>query len=191
MKFAKVLGNERRRTAELEKEDIIDDVVFEIELIKQVEINVDYILRLVRQHQEDRGQQHDQEFRADITRAIDSSPSLRNKKDLIERFVDTVSMADEIDAQWQQYVSRQREEELAGIIAEEKLDPERTRRLVEESFRDGELRTTGTQISDLLPPVSRFAKGNPRLKLKQRVIERLSEFVERFKGLGSSGAPKG
>ena len=76
-----------------EKESINDDVVFEIELIKQVEINVDYILMLVEKYREERGDGADNEIDAlaKIRRAIDSSLSLRNKKDLIVAFVDSVS----------------------------------------------------------------------------------------------------
>jgi type I restriction enzyme R subunit len=79
------------RVGDAEKEAINDDVVFEIELIKQVEINVDYILMLVERYIQARGSGEDKEIRATIERAVNSSPSLRNKKDLIEQFVDSVS----------------------------------------------------------------------------------------------------
>ena len=58
-----------------------------MELVKQVEINVDFILMLVQKYRDARGDGEDVEIRANISRAIDSSPSLRNKKDLIEDFV--------------------------------------------------------------------------------------------------------
>ena len=79
------------RSDDAEKESINDDVVFEIELIKQVEINVDYILMLVEQYRDASGDGDDKEIRAAIERAVDSSPSLRNKKDLIEEFVESLS----------------------------------------------------------------------------------------------------
>src|SRR5699024_5924267 len=88
---------EFRKDADAEKEEINDDVVFEIELIKQVEINVDDILMLVQKHREKRGDGDDQEVRAEISRAVDASPSLRNKKDLVEAFVDSVSTDGKID----------------------------------------------------------------------------------------------
>ena len=83
---------EFRKDATAEKESINDDIVFEIELIKQVEINVDYILMLVQKWREIRGDGSDKEIDAvmKIQRAVDSSLTLRNKRDLIMDFVDRV-----------------------------------------------------------------------------------------------------
>lgn len=179
------IWNEQKRETAAEKESIVDDVVFEIELIKQVEINVDYILLLVQKYREERGDGDDKELRAGISRAIDSSPSLRNKKDLIENFVDSVSVKGEIEAEWRAYVAAQREKELAEIIGAENLKPEETAKFVEAAFRDGALRTSGTAITKVLPPVSRFSKEKNHSAKKQRVIQLLAEFFERFFGLGT------
>lgn len=89
---------------ESEKETINDDVVFEIELIKQAEINVDYILMLVEKYREKRGDGEVKEIRAQITRAVDASPSLRNKRDLVEAFVDSVSTDGEIEEEWRKFI---------------------------------------------------------------------------------------
>ncbi len=181
------LWNERKKTTDSDKESIVDDVVFEIELIKQVEINVDYILLLVQKYREERGDGDDKELRAGISRAIDSSPSLRNKKDLIENFVDSLSVKGEIEQEWRAYVAAQQEKELGEIIATESLKPEETAKFVQAAFRDGALRTTGTAITKVLPPVSRFSKDKNHSAKKQRVIQRLGEFFERFLGLGNGG----
>lgn len=180
------IWNERKREREGERESIVEDLEFEIELIKQVEINVDYILLLVQKYREERGDGDDKELRAGISRAIDSSPSLRNKKDLIENFVDSVSVKEEIEAEWREYVAAQREKELDEIISAENLKPEETRRFMEAAFRDKQLRTTGTAITKVLPSVSRFSKDKNHSAKKQRVIQRLGEFFERFFGLGGS-----
>lgn len=82
---------EIRGATDAEKESINDDVVFEIELVKQVEINVDYILMLVEKLREEHGDGEDREIRAEISRAVDASPYLRNKRDLVEDFVNKVS----------------------------------------------------------------------------------------------------
>ena len=108
-----------------EKESINDDVVFEIELIKQVEINVDYILMLVEKYRDAKGDGDDKEIRAAIERAVDSSPSLRNKKDLIEDFVESLSATSEVDDEWPAFIAAKRAEELDRIITEEGLDRER------------------------------------------------------------------
>src|SRR3546814_6712907 len=118
-----------RSVSDAEKEAINDDVVFEIELIKQVEINVDYILMLVERFIQAKGTGDDKEIRATIDRAINSSPSLRNKKDLIEQFVDSVSASAKEDAQWQAFMAATKAEELERIIAEESRSEEHTSEL--------------------------------------------------------------
>lgn len=178
-----------RKDTDAEKEAINDDVVFEIELIKQVEINVDYILMLVEKWREARGNGSDKEMDAvmEIQRAVDSSPTLRNKKDLIMDFVDRVSADGEVDEEWRAYVEAKRESELDAIITEQNLKPEPTRAFVDEAFRDGQLRTSGTAITKILPPVSRFAADGGHGDKKQTVIEALTGFFDRFFGLGAGG----
>jgi len=167
-----------------EKEAINDDVVFEIELIKQVEITVDYILLLVQKYRDERGDGDDREIRAEITRAIDASPSLRNKKDLIEAFVDRVSVAGEVDAEWSAYIAARRDAELTQLVTDEGLNAEATREFIDRAFRDGALQTTGVAITRVLPPASRFAPGGAHGEKKQRVLDRLAEFFDRYFGLG-------
>ena len=178
---------EFRKEGQGEKESINDDVVFEIELIKQVEINVDYILMLVAKWREVRGNGADKETSAlmDINRSVDSSPTLRNKKDLILDFVDRVSASGEIDAEWRAYVDAQRSAELDAIITEENLKAEETRAFIDHAFRDGSIPSTGTAITKILPPASRFSAGGGHGEKKQRVLVRLGEFFERFFGLSS------
>jgi type I restriction enzyme R subunit len=180
---------EFRREGQNEKESINDDVVFEIELIKQVEINVDYILMLVAKWREARNKGSLEEIstRKDIQRSIDSSPSLRNKRDLIMNFVDRVSASGEIDEEWRAYVDAQRTAELNAIITEENLKPEETRAFIRHAFRDGSIPTTGTAITKILPPTSRFTVSGGHGEKKQRVLARLGEFFERFFGLNASG----
>jgi type I restriction enzyme R subunit len=178
---------EFRKDKNADKELINDDVVFEIELIKQVEINVDYILMLVQKYRSQHGDGDDKEIRAEISRAVDASPTLRNKKDLIEAFVDSVSIDGAIDEEWQTFITAKREAELEAIIEDEQLRADETRAFVETAFRDGALRTTGTEITKVLPPASRFAAGGGHGEKKQRVIKKLGAFFERFFGLGVGG----
>ena len=175
---------EFRSAADAEKESINDDIVFEIELIKQVEINVDYILLLVEKYLKTKGSGEDKEIRANIERAIDASPSLRNKKDLIEQFVDSVSTQARVDTEWVNFISAKKEEEIARIIADEGLNADETKTFVDNAFRDGAIPTTGTAITRILPPVSRFNKNNSHALKKQTVLDKLGTFFERFFGLG-------
>lgn len=122
----------------------------------------------------------DKEIRATIERAVDSSPSLRNKKDLIEEFVDRLSIDEDVAEEWRAYVAAKREEELQRIITDENLRPDETRAFVDSAFRDGQVRTTGTAVTRILPPISRFAKGANHGAKKQAVIDRLTAFFDRF-----------
>lgn len=164
-----------------EKENINDDIVFEVELIKQVEINIDYILMLVKKYHD--SHKEDKEVLLSIHKAIDSSFELRSKKQLIDGFIDGINDVDDVMTEWRTFVAEEKEKQLNTIIEEEKLKPEETRKFVEYSFRDGTLKTTGTDIDKILPPISRFGGG--REKKKQSVITKLLAFFERFFGLGN------
>ena len=172
-----------RSKADADKEQINEDVVFEIELIKQVEINVDYILMLVEQYLKAKGTSQDKEIRATIDRAINASPSLRNKKDLIKQFVDSVTTTSKVDTAWQTFVAAKKNEELDHIINNEGLKPEATKTFIGNAFRDGAIPVTGTAITKILPPVSRFSKGSKHSAKKQAVLEKLAAFFDRYFGL--------
>jgi type I restriction enzyme R subunit len=177
---------EFRREQAAERESIIDDVVFEIELIKQVEINVDYILMLVEKHRQSRVGEDDSEVRATICRAVDASPTLRNKRDLIEQFVDSVSVHGNLDDQWRSYIEAKRVEELDRIIEEESLRAEPTRAFIASAFRDGSVQTAGTAVTSILLPFSRFSISDGYGDKKRMVLMKLEAFFERFFGLGTN-----
>lgn len=163
-----------------DKENINNDITFEIELIRQVEINIDYILMLVMKYHESNCK--DKSILGTIDRAIDSSIKLRSKKDLIHGFISTVNAATDVDRDWQSYVQQQKQQELEQIIAEEKLKPAEAQRFVANAFRDGAFKTTGTDIDQILPPVSRFGGGN-RTEKKKTIIQRLAQFFEKYFGI--------
>lgn len=175
--------NEKRKKGE--STDIIDDIVFEVELIKQIEINIDYILMLVNKYHDSHCE--DKEVLITIKKAIDSSPELRSKKLLIENFISGINDVDDVMAEWSDYVNKNREEEILQIIDEEKLKGIETRKFIENAFRDGEIKTTGTEIDKLLPAVSRFGGGSRAAK-KQTVIDKLKSFFEKYYGIGGSFA---
>jgi len=170
----------KRRSAADERTDITNDIVFEVELIKQIEINIDYILMLVTKYHDTHCE--DKEVLIAIKRAIDASSELRSKKQLIETFIAGINDVDDVMSEWHNYVVEQHEHDLEAIIAEEKLKPEDTRRFLDNAFRDGEIKTTGTDIDKIMPPISRFGSGDRAAK-KQSVIEKLSAFFEKYFGL--------
>ena len=142
---------------------------------------------LVHKYRAERGDGDDKEIRAEISRAVDASPSLRNKKDLIEDFVNNISVDGEIDQEWRAFIAAKREAELETIITDENLRPDETRAFVETAFRDGQIRTSGTAITKVLPPASRFSADGGHGEKKQRVVQKLGDFFERFFGLSSPG----
>lgn len=164
-----------------DKEDITDDIVFEIELIKQIEINIDYILMLVKKYHDSHC--NDKEVLITIQKAVDASPELRSKKALIETFIQGINDVSDVLLEWRTFVAEEKEKQLAAIIAEENLKDQETRRFMEHAFRDGSVRTTGTDIDKLMPPISRFGGGN-RAEKKQTIIVKLQAFFERFFGIG-------
>lgn len=163
-------GNEK-------KENINDDVVFEIELVKQVEINIDYILMLVKKYQQEGNQ--NKEIVVTIEKAVNSSMNLRSKMELIRNFLSRINAQTEVDGDWKKFVDEQRENDLAAIINEEKLKVEETHKFIDNSFRDGVLKTTGIDIDVIMPAVSRFGGGN-RAEKKKRVIDRLMAYYEKY-----------
>lgn len=173
----------KRKRKDHEAKDITDDVVFEIELIKQIEINIDYILMLVKKFHDTHCE--DKEVLITIKKAIDASPELRSKKQLIEAFISGINEVDDVMNEWNEYVAKQREADLEKLIQEEKLKPEETRRFLENAFREGEVKTVGTDIDKMMPPVSRFGGGN-RTEKKQTIIEKIKAFFEKYFGIGRS-----
>ena len=163
------------------KDSIVDDIVFEMELVKQVEVNIDYILMLVKKYHDSNCK--DKEILVAIDKAINSSLQLRSKKELIENFIATINIQTDVNADWQLFVKEQREKDIQTLIAEEKLKPKEAKKFVDNAFRDGSLKTTGTDIDRLMPPVSRFDGGGFRDKKKQIVIEKLKAFFEKYFGL--------
>lgn len=173
------LYQEYRKGADGDKETINDDIVFEIELVKQIEVNIDYILMLVAKYQQSNCK--DKTILTTIDKAINSSIELRSKKELIERFIEQVNVSTKVDEDWRKFLHERKEADISAIIEEEKLKPEETRRFIDNAFRDGMLKTTGTAIDKIMPPVSRFGGG--RAAKKQGIIEKLMIFFEKYLGL--------
>jgi len=143
-----------------------------------VEINIDFILQLIRKYHE--GHLKDKEIAISISKAIDSSVELRNKKELIEQFIESLTPTTNVDDDWHTFVDTKKLEELDRIISEEQLDKDETYKFVSNAFRDGFVQNTGTGISKVLPPVSRFSPTGERTKKRDTVLEKLAAFFNKF-----------
>ena len=177
------LYNDFRNKAKHDKKDITDDVVFEMELIKSIEVNIDYILNLVKKYHDSNMQ--DKEVLVTINKAIMASPDLRNKKDLILAFIDSLEVNSDVYSDFQDFMNSKKKEELDKIIKEENLNRERTYKFIRKSFEQGKVDTNGTEISDILPPMSMFSKDNSRQKKKNKVIDKILEFFDKFFSLSN------
>jgi type I restriction enzyme R subunit len=175
------LYNEFRKSGRGEQENVNDDLVFEMELIKQVEINIDYILDLIKKYHEDHTK--NKELLVDINKAIDSSVEMRNKKDLINQFITSLDVHSSVDEDWQNFVEVKKIEELDQIIENEGLDHEATYTFIKNAFRNGSVATTGTEISMVLPPVSRFSPTGERTQKRESVLYKLTSFFDKFFGI--------
>ncbi len=177
----------RRKREEGDSVDITDDLVFEIELVRQLDINIDYILMLVKKYHDSNGE--DQELKEMIESAVASSTELRSKKKLIESFIAGINEVDDVLVAWQEFVVREREQDLEVIVKEENLNPDETRKFMDNAFRDGEIKTVGTDIEKILPKVSWFDGGN-KMETKNRIVARLKSYFERYYGLTNAKLSK-
>jgi len=173
------LHDKYTREEKAEKTNVLDDIVFEMELIRQIEVNIDYILFLVEKYK-DSGKQ-DREIIADIRRKVASSPNLRNKKDLIEAFIESLNPeVDSVTEEWLRFIENAKRQELEAIISEEGLKAQETIAYINKCFREGEIKETGTEITKILPPIPLFTAKRDSQEKKASVIRRLKAFFDRF-----------
>ena len=164
-----------------DREDIRDDIVFEMELVKQVQINIGYILSLVQQYHDTNCQ--DKEIIVKIRKQIDASPDMRDKRDLIEKFIQqmTPEKGTDVGNKWEVYIEEEKRKQLSRIIEEEHLKAAETEDFMERAFADGYVTETGTGITNILPPSNPFLPESG--EKKQTVIDKLKAYLSRFSNM--------
>ena len=172
------LYNEFKNKAKQEKKDVTEDVVFEMELIKSIEVNIDYILGLVKKYHD--SNMKDEEILITIQKTIMASPDLRNKKDLIMAFIDSLDQNSNVYDDFESFMNSKKKEELDKIIVEENLNKEATYDFVQNAFDKGRIETDGTEVSTILPPMNMFTPTNDRQNKKNKVIDKLIDFFDKF-----------
>ena len=115
----------------------------------------------------------------EIHKAIDSSPSLRNKKDLIIDFIKSLTVDQSVADEWKFYINQKKQEELDRIIIEEKLNDAETKKFMEDAFKNGEIREIGTAIVKVLHPISMFGSTNGQSR-SEITLTVLTKFIEFF-----------
>ncbi len=164
-----------------EREDIRDDIVFEMELVKQVQINIRYILDLVQQYHDSNCQ--DKEIIVKIRKQMDASPDMRDKRELIEKFIQqmTPEKGADVGHDWETYIEEEKRKQLGKIIEEEHLKAAETEDFMERAFADGYVTETGTGIAHILPPSNPFLPESG--EKKQTVIEKLKAYLNKFSNM--------
>lgn len=170
--------NDFRNKAKREKTDVSEDVVFEMELIKSIDVNIDYILGLVKKYHDTN--MEDKEILVTIQKTIMASPDLRNKKDLIMSFIESLNQNSDVYKDFETFMNSKKKEELDKIIKEENLNKEETYKFIKKSFEQGKVETNGTEVSEILPPMNMFTPTNDRQEKKNKVIDKLLEFFDKF-----------
>ncbi len=180
-----------RREREENRQDEIkvdwDDVVFEVDLLKSQEINLDYILELVFEHNKNT---KDKDALIDeVRRLIRSSIGNRAKESLVVDFINQTDLEDIedkagiIDAFFD-YAQQQQKIEAEKLIADERLNVEAAKRYMQRSLKNEYASVNGTDLNEILPKMSPL---NPQFLPKKRtVLQKIMDFVEKFKGVGGT-----
>ncbi len=172
------LAEKYRNNSKYDKENINDDIEFEMELVKQVEVNIDYILYLVALYHKSHCK--DKEIEIKIVKAIDSSPDLRDKKELITKFVESLNADSNVYDEWKEYVNEKKLEEYENIINEEKLKHKEAIEFIEMAFTRGYVPEGGLELNDIMPAVNPFDPAANRERIVRRVLERIKKFFTKF-----------
>ncbi|HAU7864324.1 TPA: HsdR family type I site-specific deoxyribonuclease, partial [Escherichia coli] len=179
----------QRREKEAEKKEKSttdwDDVVFEVDLLKSQEINLDYILGLIFEH--NRQNKGKGEMIEEVKRLIRSSLGNRAKEGLVVDFIQQTNLDDLpdkasiIDAFFT-FAQREQQREAEALIKEENLNEEAAKRYIRTSLKREYATENGTELNETLP---RLSPLNPQYKTKkQTVFQKISAFIEKFKGVG-------
>lgn len=162
-----------------------DEVVFEVDLLKSQEIDLDYILGLILEHHQK--SQNKEALLDEVCRTIRASIGNRSKESLIVDFInatdlDTIEDKPSIIAAFFSYAQKRQKEEAAILIAEENLNEEAARRYIQLSLKREYASENGTDLNNILPKMSPL---NPQYRTKkQNVLHKITAFVEKYKGVG-------
>lgn len=171
---------EKIEEKEKEQVDILDDIVFETELIKQFEVNIDYILMILEKYKETK----DEVFLVQIDKTIASSNNLKSKEELIHNFIQKINFGEfNIIEEWQKHCKEAANIELDNLIKKYRLKPE-TRVLFNEAFINHEFNLTTSVLDKIIPTMSFF--GKTTTENKNKIREDLYSFYEEYSSLISS-----
>lgn len=163
-----------------DKTNVNDDIEFEMELVKHVEVNIDYILYLVKLYHDSHCK--DEEIKIRIDKAIISSPDLRDKKELIEDFIKSMTPDDDVYEKWKEHINIQKKKEFDRLITEEHLKHDKAVEFIEMAFTRGYVPEGGLELNNILPAINPFDPDANRQGTLERVIERMKTFFTKYFG---------
>ncbi|UUM19434.1 type I restriction endonuclease subunit R [Mycoplasma sp. 1018B] len=162
--------------------EVNDEIVFLTELIEQNEIDVQYILNLLKKWKSENLET--KTIQNKIEQTVNSSVFLRSKKELIKNFIEKYNNVD----QWNDYVYQQYQEELNELVEENNLEKEKVEKFLQKCFQENKFDNSGQNIINLKDKWgSRFGKNNASIfvALKEKITEILRKFFDKFNGVYS------
>lgn len=166
------------------KEDVSADIVFEMELVKQVTVNIDYILALVAEHSLKNSE--NKEIPIEVIRAINSNPELRPKQKLIEDFILTLNLdkKDDVAKKWSDFKTVEKEKELQQIIDEgydnKPLKDKETKDLIKKMFRNGVATPNESDICKIIPSFHPIFGIQTTIEAKECIKEKIQNFYLKY-----------
>ena len=164
-----------------------DDVVFEVDLLKSQEINLDYILELIFEH--NKKTKNKSELIDEIRSIIRASLGNRAKESLIVDFINQTDLDSIVDKagiieSFFQFAQKEQQQEADELMNSEGLNIDAAKRYINVSLKRGYASEQGTDLNDAIPKMSPL---NPQyLTIKQRIFQKIAAFVEKFKGIGGT-----
>ncbi|VEU62901.1 type I restriction endonuclease subunit R [Mycoplasmopsis bovirhinis] len=162
-------------------EEIDDDIIFEMDLIRQQDVNIDYILSLLAQKTDQSNLTKEEVI--NIIDIVKGSESLRSKRELIYKFLESINGTKDISTQWNQFSEVEKKEKLDLLVYEEKLDIDKVRIVIEDAIREGKLSMEGDNFDKMFKEkgslfISSSVKNlNER---KYRVYEKIEKYMDDF-----------
>ncbi|ENM9335547.1 type I restriction endonuclease subunit R [Campylobacter upsaliensis] len=164
-----------------EQENALDEVEFEVELLAQVEVSIEYILELIAKYHKDQATSYEP-----ILKLLDSSLSLRSKRELFLRFIDSLHDQSNVAKDFSTYIKMCKDNALQDIINALNLDPKKTKNFMQDSFERGELRSYGKAFNEIYEGPLFGDEANQTHTIRQQALQKLQAFFELFKGLDIS-----
>ncbi|EJF0799700.1 type I restriction endonuclease subunit R [Campylobacter upsaliensis] len=164
-----------------EQENALDEVEFEVELLAQVEVSIEYILELIAKYHKDQATSYEP-----ILKLLDSSLSLRSKRELFLRFIDSLHDQSNVAKDFSTYIKMCKDNALQDIIDSLNLDPKKTKNFMQDSFERGELRSYGKAFNEIYEGPLFGDEANQTHTIRQQALQKLQAFFELFKGLDIS-----